>query len=163
MTDRTCEVCADCFANNIRRIAECVDRLSEEQIWWRPNAATNSVGNMLLHLKGNLSQWILASLGGVAYERRRSAEFAADASASKAQLLDALRSVVERCQSIIRDLSAEELRKPLRIQGYDVDGYHAVLHAMEHMSYHTGQIVHVTKELLGPAGGIDFYPQHRDE
>jgi uncharacterized damage-inducible protein DinB len=158
-----CEVCADCFAGYIRRIDECVDRLSDEQIWWRPNAATNSVGNVLLHLKGNLSQWMLASLGGVAYERRRSAEFDADASASKAQLLEDLRRVVERCRTIILGLSAEELRRPLRIQGYDIDGYHAVLHAMEHMSYHTGQIVHITKELLGPAARIEFYPQHKHE
>ena len=62
----------------LRRIEVCVGRLSDEQVWWRPNPAVNSVGNLLLHLQGNLSQWVLSGLGGVQFERQRSHEFAAD-------------------------------------------------------------------------------------
>jgi len=163
MDERFRETSAGFLESFLRRIEACVARLSEEQVWWRPNAAVNSVGNLLLHLQGNLSQWVLASLGGVAYQRRRSEEFAADRTASKAELLAGLRGVVEACAAVIRRLSPAELGRRLHIQGYDTDGLYAVLHAVEHMSYHTGQIAHISKELLGPEGGIDFFPQHSKE
>ena len=65
------------FAEYFDKIERTAGRLTVEQIWWRPNAACNSVGNLLLHLSGNLSQWVLAGLGGESFERRRDEEFAA--------------------------------------------------------------------------------------
>jgi len=153
----------DCLQSYLRRIETCVGKLSDEQVWWRPNAAVNSVGNLLLHLQGNLSQWVLSGMGGARYERHRSQEFAARESVRKAELLDGLRAVVTSAAEVVSRLSDAELQSPRHIQGYDVDGVYVVLHAVEHMGYHTGQIVHVTKELLGPAAEIDFYPQHRGE
>jgi uncharacterized damage-inducible protein DinB len=153
----------ECLEDFRRRIEACVDRLSEAQTWWRPNPAVNSVGNLLLHLHGNLSQWVLAGLGGAAYERQRTAEFTADRSAPKAELLEGLHAVVEQCGVVIRGLTPDELLRRRVIQGYDADGIYVVMHVIEHMSYHTGQIVQLTKEQLGPQGGIDFYPQHKGE
>ncbi len=163
MEGRFREVCANYLGNLLVRIEASVALLSEEQVWWRPNDATNSVGNHLLHLQGNLSQWVLAGLGGVAYERHRSHEFSARGGPSKSELLSGLRQVIERCQSVIRAIPSSLLLKPTRIQGVETDGIHAVVHVVEHTSYHTGQIVHIAKELLGPAAGIEFFPQHRNE
>ena len=121
----------------------------------------NSVDNLLLQLQGNLSQWVLESLGGIAYERHCSAEFALSRTASKAELMKALRGVVEKCQVVIRGLAPAELGRRRVIQGSDVDGAYVVWHVVEHMSYHAGQIVHMTKELRGPEAGIEFYPELR--
>jgi uncharacterized damage-inducible protein DinB len=141
----------DEYAKKIRRSAEA---LSEEQIWWRPNQASNSIGNLLLHLCGNLSQWVLASLGGMAYERQRDAEFSALGGTGKAALLARLDQVVASCQAVIRGLPAEQLLARRQIQRNDVDGYEAVYHAVEHMSYHTGQIASFAKELAGKDLGL---------
>lgn len=157
------EASAHFLGDFLRRIEDSVSRLSEEQVWWRPNPAVNSVGNQLLHLQGNLSQWVLAGLGGVDYRRQRSREFSADRTATKAELLEGLRSVVAGCQAVIRSLSPEDLRRRRHIQKSDVDGVYAVVHVVEHMSYHAGQIVHIAKELLGPEAGIEFFPQHKGE
>jgi uncharacterized damage-inducible protein DinB len=161
LEDRFKETSAEFLGSFLRRIHDCVGRLSEDEVWWRPNPAVNSAGNLLLHLHGNLSQWILEGLGGVAYERHRDQEFAQDAPQPKAQLLGNLERVVGECQRVIRGLSADDLRRPREIQGSHTDGVYTVQHVVEHMSYHTGQIVQITKELLGPEGGIEFYPQHR--
>lgn len=145
------------------KIAQALAPLSEEQVWWRPNGASNSAGNLVLHLCGNLSQWVLLGMGGHPYERRRSLEFTAEKTAGKAELLARLSGVVREARRLLAGLGAAELLAPKRIQGYETDGLGAVLQAVEHMSYHTGQIVFLAKALLGPAAGIDFYPQHRDE
>ena len=163
MEDRFREVAADYLGNFFRRIEGAVPLLSEEQVWWRPNAVTNSVGNHMLHLQGNLSQWVLAGLGGIAYERHRSHEFSALGGPCKRELLEGMRDVIRRCQSVIRSLPDAELLKPRKIQGCDTDGTHAVVHVVEHTSYHTGQIVQIVKELVGPEAGIEFFPQHKNE
>jgi uncharacterized damage-inducible protein DinB len=133
------------YAANIRKSAE---RLSEEELWWRPNQASNSVGNLLLHLCGNLSEWVLSALGGVAYERHRDREFSAR-EGGKAGLLSRLDEVVTSCQRVIRGLTPEQLVTRRQIRGDDVDGVEAVYHAVEHMSYHAGQIAFVAKQLSG--------------
>ena len=140
------------------KIRDCVLRLSEEQVWWRPNPASNSVGNLLLHLCGNLTQWVLCGLGDLPDQRRRAEEFTADRTRSRAELLQALESVVARCQSTIASLGAADLASSRMVQGKDRTVLEAVVHPVEHMSYHTGQIVYVAKMLAGEQAEIDFYP-----
>jgi uncharacterized damage-inducible protein DinB len=140
----------------LRKIRACVDALPEDRLWWRPNARSNSVGNLLLHLSGNLSQWALAGLGGVAYERHRDAEFAALEGGTRAELLERLARVVEGCQDAIRRLKPADLAARRVIQKHDVDGVEAVYHVVEHTSYHTGQIAWIAKQ--GDAA-IEFYPE----
>jgi uncharacterized damage-inducible protein DinB len=151
------------FEQYLRKIGVCVALLSEEQVWWRANESCNSVGNLLLHLCGNLSQRVLATLGGRAFERHRGEEFRARAGAPKDELLARLAEVVSATREIIASLGAADLERPCHVQGDDTDGLGVVFHVVEHMSYHTGQIVAATKQLTGPEAAIEFYPQHRNE
>lgn len=160
MHARLIDFAAHYWSEYLGKIATAIEPLSDEQIWWRPNAASNSIGNLLAHLDGNLSQWVISGLGGAAYERHRDAEFAATGGATKEELLGRLRATVAACLETLPRLEPRELARHRRIQTYDLDGYRALFHAVEHMSYHTGQIVLLAK-LLGAE--LDFYPQHRGE
>jgi uncharacterized damage-inducible protein DinB len=145
------------------KIRHCVGLLSEDEAWWRPAPGTNSVANLLLHLRGNLSLWVLNALGGETNSRHRGAEFAADRSAGKDEALAALAEAVERCQRVLARLSESDLAAGREVQGYATDGRGALFHAVEHMSYHTGQIVWITKQAVAGRAAIEFYPQHAGE
>ncbi len=160
MNTRLVDFAEHYWSEYLGKIATAVAPLTEEQIWWRPNEASNSIGNLLAHLAGNLGQWVLAGLGGEAHERHRDEEFAAHGGATKEELLAQLRATVDRCHAVVRRLTAKELARRHRIQKYDVEGYRALFHTIEHMSYHTGQIVLLAKAL---GAELDFYPQHRGE
>lgn len=145
------------------KIHLAVERLDEEQVWWRPAEGTNSVGNLILHLCGNLSLWILAGVGGEAYERHRDGEFAARRTQEREVLLGELAAVVRRATAVVRHLEEDDLERYLSVQGYDTNVLGAVFHAVEHMSYHTGQIVLLVKQQVGEGTALEFYPQHRGE
>ena len=142
----------------LAKIERCVGLLSTEQVWWRPNPRSNCVGNLLLHLCGNLSQWVLVGLGGAPFERHRQEEFAAAPGEGGAALLARLHDVVSACEHVVAGLSEEDLGRTLVIQGYTRSGMSVLLHAVEHMAYHTGQIVYVAKQLAGEEEEIEFYP-----
>jgi len=146
------------FDEYLSKIARCVALLDEERVWQRPGPGCNSVGNLLLHLEGNLSQWVLAGLGGEPFERHRSAEFAAAGGRDGTALLERLRAVVDRCVAVAWALDDEVLAEEHEVQGYRKSGFGVLLHAVEHMSYHTGQIVLLTKQMVDPGTEIEFYP-----
>jgi uncharacterized damage-inducible protein DinB len=124
----------------------------------------NAAGNLLLHLCGNLSLWLLAGVGGEPFVRDRAAEFAATGGADAAELRARLAGVVARCTALLRTLDDADLARPLSVQGYDTDVLGVVFHAVEHMSYHTGQLLFLLKQSLAPAGErVELYPQHREE
>ncbi|HLG42719.1 MAG TPA: DinB family protein [Planctomycetota bacterium] len=152
---------AELLAEYFDKIRIGVARLSEEQVWWRPATGTNSAGNLMLHLSGNLSLWVLSGLGGQPFRRDRAAEFAADRTHRRAELIEKLRGVVDRCRDVISRLNSAALEAPVEVQKYATNGWGALYHAVEHMSYHTGQILYIVKQLTGE--GIEFYPQHRAE
>lgn len=135
------------LTQNLAQVERCGRLLTDEDLWHRPNAHTNSVGNLVLHLMGNVRQWILGGLRGDACDRDRPAEFAARAACPRAELLADLSRVVLRAEETLRQLDTAALERPHRIQGYDVTGLVAVFHVVEHFSFHTGQIVHITKLL----------------
>jgi uncharacterized damage-inducible protein DinB len=148
------------YADKIRLATR---RLDEATFWDRRAPAQNSTGNLVLHLCGNLSQWILDAVAGRRFERRRAEEFRAERTASRDELLDRLEDVVEACREAILALDEGRLDEVVEVQGYRVPVRGAVYHAVEHMSYHTGQIVLLAKLAPGDDAGIDFYPAHRDE
>ena len=145
------------------KIRHAVHQLDEARVWRRPEAGVNSIGNLLLHLKGNLSLWIGQGLGGRVYERDRAGEFLADGSHGRGELFEALAETVAHCQWVLEQEDSERLAETVEVQGYTSDRMGVIFHAVEHMSYHTGQILTLTKQLLGPHHGIEFYPQHGDE
>ena len=141
------------------KIRIALGRLSEEEVWWRPNEACNSAGNLVLHICGNLSLWLIAGLGGDEYQRDRAGEFAARGSMSKVELLAHLEDTVERGREVLADVDLD-LGKELSLQGYHVDGLAAVYHTIEHASQHMGQILFIVKQL---EPGFELYPQHAKE
>jgi uncharacterized damage-inducible protein DinB len=137
------------------RIESCLDRLSAEQIWARGGDNENAVGNLALHLAGNVRQWIVSGVGGKPDVRERDAEFAARGGASAAELKKRLRGTVEEAAAVIEGLSAERLTERVTIQKYEGSVLEAIYHVVEHFSMHTGQIQFATKMLTG--ADLGFY------
>lgn len=130
------------------QIQRCLGLLSEEQVWFRPNGHSNSVGNLVLHLCGNVTQWILGGLGGRSFERDRAAEFSARGTVSREELQRRLAETVAEAESVLRGLTPEIVAAEHEIQQYRVTGLAAVMHVVEHFAFHTGQMVTTTKWLL---------------
>lgn len=130
---------------NTPRIAKCLDELSEEEVWQRPNGASNSVGNLILHLCGNIRQYIISGLGQQPDTRTRSVEFTVTEGFSKDELLQKLSETLRVADTVIRAMKEESLLQVRNVQGYTLTGLAIVLHVVEHYSYHTGQIAFWTK------------------
>ena len=139
------------------RLKECVESLTEEQVWWRPNAASNSIGNLMLHLNGNMRQWIVAAFGSEEDKRDRPAEFAAQSGMSRAELLKKLGATVHEVERTLDRLTEKELTAEYEIQGYDVHGLDAVYQVIEHFGLHFGQIAYITKMLRSE--DLGFYKE----
>jgi uncharacterized damage-inducible protein DinB len=131
------------------RIENCLDRLSGEQIWARGGENENAVGNLALHLAGNVRQWIVSGVGGAPDLRQRDGEFAARGGPSTAELKERLHAAVAEAVTVIRGVSSERLTERLVIQSYQTTVLEAIYHVVEHFSMHTGQIQFATKMLTG--------------
>jgi uncharacterized protein DUF1572 len=143
------------FAQYWPRLRACVESLTDEQIWWRPNDASNSVGNLLLHLNGNVQQWLVASFGQQDDTRNRPAEFAERQQLPGARLIEQLGATLDRASDVLARLTEQELLATYHIQGYTVSGLHAVYQVVEHFGLHYGQIVYITKLVRGQ--DLGFY------
>lgn len=137
------------------RLRACVESLRDDEIWWRPNERSNSVGNLALHLNGNLHQWLVASFGGLDDKRDRGAEFAQRETMDSRLLLDRLGATVQEASDTLKRLTDADLTRTMQIQGYTVSGLYAVYHVVEHFSMHQGQIAYITKLLR--AEDLGFY------
>ena len=131
------------------RLRSCVEGLSEDQVWWRPNETSNSVGNLLLHLNGNVTQWLVASFNRWEDTRSRPAEFSARGGMTASALMERLAATMDEAAKVLERLTAEDLLAPYEIQGYHVRGLDAVYQVVEHFGLHYGQIVYITKNLCG--------------
>ena len=137
------------------RIQVCVAKLKDDQIWARGHETDNAIGNLCLHLAGNLRQWILSSLGGEPDQRQRDSEFAARGGESGSELTARLRQTVDATIGVIGSLSLEQLARSYTIQNYKVSGLGAVFHVVEHFAQHTAQIILLTKMMTGD--DLGFY------
>lgn len=137
------------------RIEICLAMLTEDQIWTRGGENENAIGNLVLHLTGNVRQWIVTSLGDDPVKRDRDSEFSARGGRSSAELCAGLRDTVERAANIIAGLQTDQLTRTYEIQNYQVSGVEVVYHVVEHFAQHTGQIIFATKMLTG--GDLGFY------
>jgi uncharacterized damage-inducible protein DinB len=127
------------------RVVGCLEQLSDEEIWWRPNEASNSIGNLVLHICGNMRQWIISGLGGAADLRQRDKEFDERGPVAREALAEKLRQTVREACAVLARVDANDLTKRRRIQQFDVTGYEAAAHVIEHVAYHSGQIIYITK------------------
>ena len=121
--------------------------LSDTELWLRPNSSSNSIGNLVLHLCGNMTQYIVSALGKNDDNRNRDSEFSAKDGFTAAELLEKMKEVNDRCIKIISALDDKQLTANYEVQGYTMSGIAIVIHVTEHYSYHTGQIVFLTKSL----------------
>ena len=137
------------------KIQRCLDVLPAEALWRREDESENSVGNLLLHLSGNVRQWIVSGVGRAPDTRQRSAEFAARAGDEAPALMARLRDTLAEADAVLASLDVASLQDGRRIQGRDVNVLDAVYHVVEHFSMHTGQIILLTKRFA--PGRVQFY------
>lgn len=136
-------------ADYLPKIEKCLGKLSDNEVWWRPNEASNSIGNLLLHLNGNVRQWIIGGVGQNSVERDRAREFAEREHRAAAELLEGLKATVHEAGAVIAAQTAESLMTRRKIQDYDVTVLEAIYHVVEHFGMHTGQIIMLSKMQTG--------------
>jgi len=145
---------------NTAKIHSCMKQLDEKEIWFRPNEHVNSVANTILHLCGNIRQYVISSMGGKTDIRERTLEFSTHSGYTNAELIIQLFETINEAKSIITLASRENLEKRRTVQGTSYSGIGIIIHITEHYSYHTGQIVLLTKLFknadMGFYAGIDL-------
>jgi len=140
---------ADKLDQLTKRIEDCLGRLSEEQVWMRNSESENAVGNLVLHLCGNVTQWIGSGVAGRPDHRQRDAEFAARGSATIGDLKQRLRTTIDDASTIIRGLNEADLARRTQVQKYDLTVLEAIYHVVAHFAEHTGQVLFATKLVTG--------------
>ena len=148
--------------HHLPRILRCLRMLSQQQIWWRRNAASNSIGNLTLHLAGNVRQWIISGLGRAPDHRERDQEFAERGPLPRRRLEGQLKTTVTEACRVLSRLTPRDLSRPHSIQRLRVTGFEAVSHVTEHFAYHTGQILYATKLLRGRDLGFTNLPGEKN-
>ncbi len=131
------------------RIQRCLQEMTEEDVWWRAHATDNSIGNLILHLNGNVRQWIIVGLGGANDTRDRAKEFSERGSISKEELWKKLESTLHEADGVLERFDTSKLLEVRHIQKYDVTALEAVSHVGEHFAQHLGQIIYITKMRKG--------------
>jgi uncharacterized damage-inducible protein DinB len=137
------------------KIRLALSPIDEQVVWKRANAESNSIGNLMLHLAGNIRQWVVGGVGGNEPERDREGEFAATGGFTKSELIAALDSSVRDADKVLASLGDSDLERSVVIQGRDTTVIAAIYHVVEHFSMHTGQIIMLAK-MFAP-GSVKFY------
>ncbi len=147
------------------KIELAVAGLPDEALWSRANDASNAVGNLVLHLAGNVRQWLIHGVGGAPDERERQAEFDRRDPIPRDELLRRLRAAVDAADAALARVTAPMLLETRTIQGREVTVFEAIYHAVEHFAGHTGQIVLLVKQVAPDAARfytlVDGQPRGR--
>lgn len=130
---------------SIPRLIKCLNQLTVEEIWFRPNANTVSVGNLCLHLCGNVRQWLIAGLGGSADTRNRPLEFSTTGPLPTESLIEDLQKLSTEILKTLEKITAPDLLKKRPVQIYEESGLSILVHVTEHFSYHVGQVTYYVK------------------
>lgn len=156
----TTEIKRRLFEESQVRLERCLNELSENDIWWRPNENSNSVGNLVLHLCGNARQWIVSGLGGALDQRQRQAEFDERGPVPRAELMQKVQQVMSEIDGVLNRLTPHDLERPIVVQGFKETGLSILIHVVEHFSYHVGQMAYIVKARLDKQtnfyGGINL-------
>lgn len=137
------------------KLERCLEKLTDEQVWWRPNPESNSIGNLLLHISGNARQWIVSGLGGDPDNRQRQTEFDERDVIPRDELLGRLRTTAADVDNVLATFDPARLLDKFLIQGRETTALSAIFHVTEHISMHTGQIIFITKHIT--SHDLHFY------
>ncbi|MFK7770113.1 MAG: DUF1572 family protein [Mariniblastus sp.] len=151
----------DLLNQSLAKIRHCFNQLNESQIWWRPEPSMNSIGNLVIHLAGNLRQWGVVPFTMATDRRDRESEFQNDVRMSSDELMKLLTTVVGEAKEEWKHLAQGQLLRPVDIQGFEVNHMHAILHASSHFVGHTHQIIQMTRLQLG--NSYQFHWKPNDE
>jgi hypothetical protein len=157
------------LAEGFHKIEHCVGQLSDQQVWWRPHvlppapakhasSEMNSIANLILHLSGNLRQWIIAGVGGSKDVRNRPLEFSDRSQRAVAELLAQLQLTITESRAVLARLTGAQLAEPRRIQGFNTNVTAALFNTISHFRGHVQEIIHLTREQLGDQYRFDFVP-----
>lgn len=135
------------FKESYDRIYKCLSMIEEKDLWKSPSSSIPPIGNIILHLCGNARQWILSGIGNKPDNRDRDQEFVIQDKIKKAELVFLLQSIRVNLKQVLDEMEEPKLSEVLSIQGFQVTGFSAIVHVLEHFSYHTGQITTLTKWL----------------
>jgi uncharacterized damage-inducible protein DinB len=130
-----------------RMVSMSLAEISEDEVWQKPNDSLNSIGNLILHLCGNITQYVISSLGETEDTRNRNEEFSSNKMATKEELLIKLNATVDTAKRVIFDANEKQLLQVKSVQGFTFSGIGIIMHVVEHYSYHTGQIAFWVKQL----------------
>jgi uncharacterized damage-inducible protein DinB len=141
------------------RVQDCLAKLDDRKVWLRGSDAENAIGNLVLHLSGNVRQWIVSGVGGAADNRIRDREFSARGDISRAEMAERLTQTIDEATRVLAGVTADRLLEMVTIQGYEVTVMECIYHVVEHFSGHTGQIIYATKAVTG--SDLGFYAHLR--
>ncbi|GAB5550945.1 MAG: hypothetical protein Sapg2KO_05360 [Saprospiraceae bacterium] len=145
LEDLKAEVERRIFQESIPRIKQCLAQLETKEIWYKANANSNSVGNLVLHLCGNARQWIVAGMTDQIDQRDRDKEFNEAGPIPTETLIQLLDQTQAEVQATLQQLTTADLFKVYQVQGFKEKGLSILIHVVEHFSYHTGQITYFVK------------------
>ncbi|MEW6208694.1 MAG: DUF1572 family protein [Acidobacteriota bacterium] len=143
------------------QIRSCVAELSEEQLWWRPNETSNSVGNLVLHLSGSMRHYLSREVGGIEYTRNRPAEFAERGPVAKERLLEIFNETIDQAEEILRSFDTSRFTEAISEAGYNPTVFNLIFNVSIHLATHAGQIVYITKMLKEGAVDEIWISTHR--
>jgi hypothetical protein len=157
------QAAADELADAFAKIKHCLVQLTDEQVWWRPKPTLNSIGNLILHLCGNLNQWIVSGVGGATDNRDRPNEFSERGPIAKADLLKSLDEVVGQAQAVLKTIHADRLLEFRRIQATEQTALSAIFDSVPHFRGHTQEIVLMTRLQLGDVYRFLWVPKSKEQ
>ena len=133
------------FEESVTRLKKCLNQLTEEETWYRPNEHSNSMGNITLHLCGNVRQWILTGLGKQNDNRTRQQEFDERGPISTKALIQKVDDLMLEVEKVLDSITSEMLLEKHKVQVYEETGLSILVHVVEHFSYHVGQMTYFVK------------------
>lgn len=147
----------DSLSERLKQVTVCLDRLTDDQVWGRENPEVNAIGNLILHLVGNLGQYIVSAVGGAPDTRDRDSEFNASGGMTKAELQARLDARVAECLEVVRNVPEARLPEQVVAQGKQISVLAVIFRVSEHFALHTGQIMLRTKQLTGKELGFSTH------
>lgn len=145
------------------KLSHCLGQVSDDHIWWRPASDLNSIANLVLHVCGNLTQWIISGVGGAEDLRQRSAEFSVTEGLTRSEVAEQLDSTIAKVREVMGEVSSTDLLTTREIQGFEVTGLGAIVHSVTHFVGHTHQIIQITRLCLGTKYEFEWSPDGRDD